>query len=334
MRRREFLQAAGAAGLTASLGHPMCAAQSVPPAPAEGGAKSLAVRRTDSDRFEMIFSPAEPRPLRILQLTDTHFGNPDANSKRADERSFGEIRRLVQRHRPDLLVHTGDFINNDKGAGISFEAVDFFDDLNVPWTHVLGNHDIGAVSVPDFRRRMKNAAVGEFQAGGQPHYAFRFDLVSAPAGEPKFSLYCFNSGFTKPVKHVGREQVEWFEGQMRRDADQGIKCPSLAMIHIPVVEFEKLRAAQRFAGNFGESICFETDSGEAFAAFQRSGRLKGIFSGHDHRNDFQGLWEGVELVYGRVSGWTAYGELPRGGRLIEIDLTAQSYVHHLVLPPS
>ena len=104
------------------------------------------------------------------------------------------------------------------------------------------------------------------------------------------------------------------------------------MIHIPVVEFEKLRAAERYAGNFGESICYETDSGDAFAAFQRSGRLKGIFSGHDHRNDFQGTWDGVELVYGRVSGWTAYGELPRGGRLIEIDLDRQSYAHHLVVP--
>jgi hypothetical protein len=332
MRRREFLRAAGAASLGASLGPTMCATQAAESSSPDAIGTALTVQRTDSDRFELAFSPAEKRPVRILQLTDTHFGNPDANSKRADERSFGEIRRLVQRHRPDLLVHTGDFINNDKGAGISFEAIDFFDDLNVPWTHVLGNHDIGAVSVPDFRGKMKHAAVGEFQSDGQPHYAFRLDLVGAAGGEPKFSLYGFNSGSVQPVKHVGREQIRWFEGQMRRDAEQGIQCPALAMIHIPVVEFEKLRSAQRYAGNFGESICFETDSGEAFAAFRRSCRLKGIFSGHDHRNDFQGIWDGIELVYGRVSGWTAYGELPRGGRLIEIDLDRQSYVHHLVVP--
>ena len=203
MRRREFLQTAGAVGIGVTFGQRMCTAQLAGSTPSNAIEKALSVRRTDSDRFELAFSPDQKRPVRILQLTDTHFGNPDANSKRADQRSFGEIRRLVERHRPDLLVHTGDFINNDKGAGISFEAIEFFDDLNVPWTHVLGNHDIGAVSVPGFRGKMKHAAVGEFQSGGQEHYAFRFDLVSAPAGEPKFSLYGFNSGFTKPVKHVG-----------------------------------------------------------------------------------------------------------------------------------
>lgn len=60
--------------------------------------------------------------------------------------------------------------------------------------------------------------------------------------------------------------------------------------------------------------------------------MRAVFSGHDHKNDYAGLWQDIELVYGRVSGWSAYGELPRGGRLIEVNLADGSYSHKLVFP--
>src|SRR5690606_17472298 len=120
----EFLKATGLAAATAA-GWGQNAAQGEP---AQAAAKSFTVRRVESDRFVLDFSPSEPRTLRILQLTDTHFGNDDAESRRADQRSFEEIRALVARHRPDFLVHTGDFINNDRGPQISFEAIEVFDD--------------------------------------------------------------------------------------------------------------------------------------------------------------------------------------------------------------
>ena len=338
MRRREFLQWAGAAaasGLTVS--HTLAddatnpAAENASPehAPLE---KALAVTRTDPDRFTLKFTPAAPRPLKILQLTDTHFGNPDLPAQMTDMRSYKEIKQLVERHRPDFIVHTGDFINNDKGPKIRFDAIDVFDGLGVPWTHALGNHDIGARSVPEFRAQMKQAAVGEFQADGQEHYAFRFDIAGAGSSDPAYTIFCFDSGAKDPNRKVSQPQLDWFAGQMRRDAEQGLKTPCLAMIHIPVVEFEKLRAADKHQGNYGEKVCFDNDRGDTFAAFHKSGRVKGVFSGHDHKNDYAGVWEGIELVYGRVGGWTAYGDLPRGGRMIELDLASGGYSHRLVFP--
>ena len=249
-----------------------------------------------------------------------------------DKRSFTEIKRMVDRLRPDFLVHTGDFINNDKGPQISFEAIAVFDDLGVPWTHALGNHDIGARSVGEFRKLMKHAAVGEFRTADGEKYAFRLDIHRPGQSSPDYTLFCFDSGFREPGRRVNRAQLDWFAAHMQHDAEQGVKCPALAMIHIPVVEFEKLRAAERYQGNFGESVCFDNDTGDTFAAFHKAARVRGVFSGHDHKNDYCGTWEDVELVYGRVGGWSAYGELPRGGRLIEIDLAAGRYTHQLVFP--
>jgi hypothetical protein len=326
MQRREFLQAAGAASFVATLGRQ---------ANGKGSASdrnALCVRRAESDRFVLEFSPAEPRPLRILQLTDTHFGNPDSESKLNDQRSFAEIKRLVEHQRPDFIIHTGDFINNDKGPRISFEAIDVFDDLGVPWTHVLGNHDIGARSVPEFRKLMKHAATGEFRGDDGDQFAYRLDLQRPGQVAPDYTVFCFDSGFAEPGRKVNREQLDWFSSHMRRDLEREVASPILAMIHIPVLEFEKLRATEAYEGNYGERVCFDNDTGDTFAAFKQSPRVRAVFSGHDHKNDYRGVWDGVELVYGRVGGWSAYGDLPRGGRMIEIDLAASRYTHHLVFP--
>lgn len=249
MQRREFLQVAGAAGLSVTLGSELRAAE---PAPA------LSVRREASDRFVLDFAPAAPRSLKLLQFTDTHFGNSDVISKVNDKRSFKEIERIVKHQQPDLIVHTGDFINNDKGRGISFEAIEVFDSLGVPWTHALGNHDIGAHnggrSIADFRQPMKHAHVGEFRDGQTEHYAFRFDVTTPGKAEPACSLYCFDSGFADPDRKVSRPQLDWFDRQMQADAAAGLKAPALAFIHIPVLEFETMRAAGKSHGNFGEDV--------------------------------------------------------------------------------
>ncbi len=323
MQRRQFLQAATSAGL---------AAAAFRAGAAEPSKSAVSIRRTDSDHFSLVFSPKEPRPLRILQLTDTHFGSDNIGAKINDRRSFLEIRRLVEEQQPDFLVHTGDFINNDQGAKVSFEAIDVFDELGIPWTHALGNHDIGHRSVAEFRKLMKNASVGEFRASNKDEYAFRFDIMSGDEGTPRVTLLCFDSGYKDPHRRVNQAQLDWFLAEMKRDAADGLKSPCLAMIHIPVVEFESLRAADLHKGHVGERVCFDNDTGDTFSAFKNTGRVRGVFSGHDHENDYTGVWQGIELVYGRVGGWSGYGGLERGGRLIELDLEAGSYTHKIVTP--
>lgn len=45
----------------------------------------------------------------------------------------------------------------------------------------------------------------------------------------------------------------------------------------------------------------------------------GVFAGHDHDNDYVGLRNGIALGFGQVSGEEAYGILPRGARVVELD---------------
>lgn len=333
MQRRDFLKQTGlaatglaAAGITRSK---VLSGEAAGAADASAQTAELSTRRIASDRVELAFQPRQPRPLRILQITDTHFGNPDDNHRRRDERSYELIRKLVEQEGVDFVAHTGDFVNNDRGRRIHWEAVDFMDSLGVPWTHALGNHDIGPVPVDEFWAKSKGGLFGQFEHDGKRHYAFRFD-VRAAAEQPAFSIFVFDSGFKHPRKFVAAEQLQWFERQMESDRQAGSDCPAVALIHIPVVEFERMRQRGDFSGIYGETVCCETDQGETFARLGHARRVKAIFSGHDHENDYRGRWEGLELVYGRVTGHSGYGDLERGGRLIEIDPVDGTYRHRLV----
>ncbi|MBX9788231.1 MAG: metallophosphoesterase family protein [Pirellulales bacterium] len=332
MQRRDFLRNTAATGIALSLrsaGNFSGAAEPQETTPPVAVSSVLSIERLDTDHFRLVFRPAEPRSLRILQITDTHFGNPEAEHQERDARTFELLRRLLAAERPDLIAHTGDFINNDRGDKISFAAVEVLDSLGVPWTHALGNHDVGHVPTDEYYKLPRQALLGYFDRGGQRQRAARYDVVAGNE-HPAFTLYAFDSGFEMPRKHVGPPQLEWFAEQLARDRKAELDCPQIALVHIPVREFEQLRASEQFSGIFGEQVCFESDEGVAFDAFRRCGRLRAVFSGHDHENDYCGLRDGVELVYGRVTGYSGYGDLPRGARLIELDPATGSYSHRLV----
>src|SRR5436190_18146988 len=109
MQRRDFLQSIGAIGAIAST-KLTSRANEQPSSPA---AKALEVKQLETDRFQLVFQPTAPRPLRVLQITDTHFGNQDLVHKALDRRTFDSITWLVAEQTPDFIVHNGDFINND-----------------------------------------------------------------------------------------------------------------------------------------------------------------------------------------------------------------------------
>ncbi|MBS1725654.1 MAG: metallophosphoesterase [Armatimonadetes bacterium] len=276
--------------------------------------------RLDTDRFELIVP--KRKVVRIMQVTDTHFGSPTIEEASTDEMTKALIRDLVEDYRPDLIFHTGDFINNDK-VKPRFEAIEFMNELAVPWAFIFGNHDhptgeAGQRSLDEYAKSLGDAVVGHHEQAGRREYCYRIDL-RIEGSRPFASLIAFNTGSADGGMKVTPSQTEWFQNQLESDRSRGHATPILVMQHVPTVEYRDVFAQHHALGRQGEHVCFEQDQGEIFKAYAESGRVRAVFCGHDHVNDYIGELQGVKLVYGRCTGFSGYGDWQRGARLIDID---------------
>jgi hypothetical protein len=65
--------------------------------------------------------------------------------------------------------------------------------------------------------------------------------------------------------------------------------------------------------------CSIVNSG-LFSAFLKMKDVKGTFVGHDHVNDYWGQFHGLQLCYGKATGYNGYGKerFQRGARVIQL----------------
>ncbi|MBC7948052.1 MAG: metallophosphoesterase [Chitinophagaceae bacterium] len=90
-------------------------------------------------RFPLAFTTLPPafKGLKIVQLSDIHSGSF------TDKESVRKGVELVMKEKPDLILFTGDLVNNT--AEEMEDYIDIFNKLNAPLGvySVLGNHDYG-----------------------------------------------------------------------------------------------------------------------------------------------------------------------------------------------
>lgn len=329
MNRREFLTASASGAASLALPGLTMAKSSKP---------KCKVERVAEDRFELITD--SPSSVRILQITDTHFGRPNDMDRMKDSLTRKLIRTLVEEQKPDLIFHSGDFINNDT-EGVEHSAIDFMNDLGTPWSLVFGNHDHSSgqrngLSLDDYYKRLMNHATGFHTVkkdGVQSarEYCYRIDIKSSK-GKPTASLLAFNCGGGSTPMIVSQGQMNWLREQFEADAKLGQSHPMIVMQHIPTIEYKQLFDDKAAVGRQGEKVCFEIDHGDVFEMYRASSRVKGVFCGHDHVNDYIGNHKGVRLAYGRVTGWAGYGDWQRGGRIIALESSPRAFKTRVVLP--
>lgn len=326
MRRRRFLGLGAVTGLAVTRALSI-GAFAAPARADEGGQRlgDLLIHRRQSDRYEIRFTPGRDRALRLLQLTDTHFRPGETT-----DRTAASIRGVVAAEKPDLVIHTGDFVNNDARGPVEWNGLEIMNDLPVPWTLCFGNHDYpvnsgpGALTLDEINGRIAHGLQGHVETPAGRNYCFRYDLLPGDGVKPAASLFFFQVGYAQGDRKISLPQLEWFDRQIAADEDREVDAPITVFVHIPLVEYQRLFERGPVAGVKGENVCFDSDTGESFARFDRTKRVVGVFCGHDHVNNYHGDWNGTDLAYGRVSGWGAYGpaDWQRGGRLIELDLAA------------
>ncbi len=319
MQRRDFLKVV-AGGAVVSLGAGWRSHAS------QGGAHELS-NTPSGGRSQLTIKNASE--FRILQFTDIHFfGGFGIFTKWMDPKTIEEMHAFVQRSNPHLLAITGDlWFNNPGGRGEEFMnfAIEQIEALGVPWVFTWGNHD----RLDDYDRghRAFTGARGSLYRGLNTGGNYIVEIQDC-SGKKLWNVVCVNSG------HDGVQgpQRMWMLDQASAQEPGGTP-PAFAFFHIPLRQYEIAWTNAALSGERRQHVAFESENGTSLSAFEAL-NVRACFCGHDHVNDFAGMYGNVELVYGRATGYGGYGSgrMEKGCKLITVDCASESFQWTTLLP--
>lgn len=248
--------------------------------------------------------------FKIVQFTDTHIDL----IKGANLEVYNTIKEVLNIEKPDLVVLTGDIVTQDDPHQAYRNLAQIFDDLHIPWTMVFGNHD----SESNFSRKQLaellyslpmcvNNDVRTIQ--GNSNFVLP---VTGKEKKAEALLYCLDSNTYSTLKPAvdgygwfSFSQVEWYRNtsEIYTQGNKGKPLPALAFFHIPLPEYTQAWNGKntKVFGVKNEDECSPQINTGMFAAMVLGGDVMGTFVGHDHINDYIGVYCGIALAYGRVS---------------------------------
>lgn len=266
----------------------------------------------------------DPARLKLLQFTDVHFFCVRKGiGLWKDPMSVIRMQKAVEATEPDLVAVTGDLWHDDpQGRGEEFMrfGVDKCQDLGVPWLFTWGNHD-----------KMADYAVGHevftnakrsLYRGGAARGNYVVEITDAH-GRPLWQLLCLNSA----NQGVQKEQREWLRGLVsERQRLEKPAPPAFVFFHIPIRQYKDVWDSGIASGIFQESVCYHAEDGSTLPILKELD-VRACFCGHDHVNDYSGMHNGIDLVYGRVTGFGGYGThlMKRGAKLITLNCETAEY---------
>jgi hypothetical protein len=262
--------------------------------------------------------------FKIVQFTDLHFRY---KSYRSDS-SLLLIKKVIRDEKPDLAVFTGDIIVS-KDTRLAWIALsEAMTSTCVPWAVTFGNHDteheLTGSQIIELLSGMPNNLTrnGPGDISGNGNYII--EIEAARSSRPAAALWFFDShgpfpyGQKNKWDYIKHDQIEWYRKQSVRmtEKNNGNPLPALAFFHIPLPEYREIKNTA--IGINRETITPAEINSGLFSAMFESGDVMGVFTGHNHNNNFIGCLYNICLAFGNVSGRESYGNIGRGARIIEL----------------
>ncbi|MGL5683717.1 MAG: metallophosphoesterase family protein [Marinifilaceae bacterium] len=267
--------------------------------------------------------------FKIVQFTDLHIKPENPDTQMAIE----AMNTILDEEKPDLVIFTGDIIWGQPALEAFERGLEPAVSRGIPFYVLFGNHDdekglsrqdLYNISMSKSGCCMQNVKGISGIGNGVVEILGSMDKDVANV------LYCFDSHSYSKVKEVKGydfikfDQIKWYVDMSNRYAQKndGKKVEALAFFHIPLPEYGIARKRKDAAiyGNAKEGECAPVLNSGLYTTMKQQGDVKGVFTGHDHDNDYIVDYNGIALAYGRFSGGnTVYFRLPmNGARVIEL----------------
>ena len=305
------------------------------------------------------------RDIKILQLTDTQIIDSSqmrtANRLPAsmvemwsraniDKNCFNYIAELIESERPDLILLTGDIVYGefDDSGEIWIRIVDFMDSFGIPWAPIFGNHDNESTMGVEWQcAQLEGAENCLFKRGDLTGYGnYSIGLVDAN-GKIKRVIYMLDSNGCLRAAGIESDQINWMNAVSDAiDLSYGEEVPSFVCYHIPSMDFITAfvnkygyEASESFNldltgidGDFGQKNENVSLFANSLASYFKAANVDGVFSGHDHVNNYSILYDGIRYTYGTKTGTYDYNNTGvLGGTVITVSSGGAFNVAHKYL---
>lgn len=223
-----------------------------------------------------------------------------------------------------------------------------FEEIGIPVAVVFGNHDAEGLVSKEEQMAIYNEydcciAIDE----GESLYGcgtYNLPVYSSDGKKVAYNLWLFDSNMYDEENggydHVHEDQIEWYvkTSNELKAQNGGEPVPSMAFQHIIVneifdalTEVEKQKGAVKddngkyyvlsegAKGSLRETPCPGTIDSLQFEKMVEQGDVKAIFTGHDHKNDFEVPYNGIDIINTPTAGFGSYGADNRGVRVITLN---------------
>lgn len=311
---------------------------------------STAAQANNANEAEAVLKFGEDGKFRIMQITDIQDG------PFLEYATMQFLKDVVEAEKPDLIVLTGDNISGGSSptkllAKIAISRyMSIFEEAGIPVAMVYGNHDSEGPADKEYQMEVYESfdcfvgCEGEDLTGCGNYY---LPIYDAKGEEMLYNLWMFDSltynrhpeSETDVAYYendlggyacVHKDQIDWYvrESNKLKEANGGKVVPSMVFQHIVVPEiFDALvkdangnwALPKGSQGVLGEDPCPPAYSNGQFDAMVEQGDVVAMFFGHDHKNDFIVNHKGIDLSTTPGAGFSSYGNIDRGVRIIELD---------------
>ncbi len=293
-----------------------------------------------------VYTFVTDRELRIMQLSDIHIGGGWMSFNK-DRMAINAVAAMITAEKPDLVVLTGDQV-----FPVPFQAGTFnnkistkliialMEQLQVPWTACLGNHDSEIYSYFS-REKIGNMYSDEnlefclFSNGPEDvdgvgnHY---FNVKNSEEKITQQLIFMDSHSYTDEdplgifwkYDNIHQNQVDWYEKVILEAQKNNPEVKSLAFFHIPLVEHRDAYTAVREGTGEAESISGVIGEKDPYVycgmgednLFEKAlelGSTQAFFCGHDHDNNMVIKYKDVFFVYGYSVDYLAYSGISKRG---------------------
>ncbi len=288
-----------------------------------------------------------PGAFKVLMFTDMHLDGKNKTSYTTVDRMV----KSIQKEKPDLVLLGGDNVTSGKNEKRSHQLAQIFENLDVYWGGVLGNHEgdnkfsVTRSEMVDIFSSYDHCVMrpGPADVDGDCNYAihlldsdgthiqtvFCLDTFDEISEERQAELTLFDKRTAYDGAH--ENQVEWYRAKAEALKETwGEDSKSVLLVHIPLHEYDvAIESETPLYGEKREDICSTAYDNGLFKAIKDEGVTQAVFCGHDHLNNFGVLHDSVILSYIEPSGYGAYGMGKRGAPESE---WLQGYTELQILP--